>query len=149
MKVTLTTVSFQVSDKMLEYATTSSPEAAALFGRSLLEKMDAGQEHVILLVVNAANAVTGFKVISSGGTDSAQVDPKLLFRSALTMGTGVSGLILIHNHPSGDPTPSAQDTALTNQLQAGSKILEFRFLDHVIIGNRGRSFSYREHGLLR
>jgi hypothetical protein len=70
MKVTLTTVSFQVSDKMLEYATTSSPEAAALFGRSLLEKMDTGQEHVILLVVNAANTVTGFKVISSGGTDT-------------------------------------------------------------------------------
>ena len=52
MKVTLTTVSFQVSDKMLEYATTSSPEAAALFGRSLLEKMDAGQEHVILAGVH-------------------------------------------------------------------------------------------------
>jgi len=60
MKVSLTTVSFPVSDKLVEYGETSSPEAVALIGKSLLEKMDAGQEHVILLVVNASNSVIGF-----------------------------------------------------------------------------------------
>lgn len=68
-----------------------------------------------------------------GNISSANVDIKRIFEE--TIKTGMSKFILVHNHPSGDVTPSAKDLELTKKIEEGAKLLELQFLDHIIIGN--------------
>lgn len=77
---------------------------------------------------------------------SCPVDPSLIFREA-TIKNAVS-VILIHNHPSGDPTPSKEDIRLTYRIVEAGDILGIEVLDHVIIGD-GRMTSFKESGLLQ
>jgi DNA repair protein RadC len=78
--------------------------------------------------------------------DSSKVHPREVFRHALA--AGASGIILVHNHPSGDPHPSADDKAVTRQLVACGKLLDIPVFDHVIIGGESRYISFATAGLL-
>ena len=69
-----------------------------------------------------------------GNISSARVDVKQIFEE--TIKTGMSKFILVHNHPSGDATPSMQDIELTKRIEEGSKLLELQLLDHIVIGDR-------------
>jgi DNA repair protein RadC len=80
-----------------------------------------------------------------GSLDACPVSPLHVFRPAIAQ--AAAGLILMHNHPSGDPTPSADDRAITSQLVAGGRLLDIPVADHVIVG-RGRYVSFAEAGLL-
>jgi DNA repair protein RadC len=84
-------------------------------------------------------------VITRGILNSSLVHPREVFASAIT--ASAAAIILCHNHPSGDPTPSPDDRFVTEQLVAGGKLLDIPVHDHVIIG-RGRYFSFAEQGLL-
>jgi len=79
-----------------------------------------------------------------GGYDRAAVDPRPIFAAALL--SGCRGIVLYHNHPSGDPSPSAEDLAMTKRINDGCKVLGLELVDHLIIGNRGRFVSLRERG---
>lgn len=68
-----------------------------------------------------------------GNISSARVDVKQIFEE--TIKTGMSKFILVHNHPSGDATPSMQDLELTKRIEEGAKLLELRLLDHIVIGD--------------
>ena len=68
-----------------------------------------------------------------GNISSAKVDVKQIFEE--TIKTGMSKFILVHNHPSGDATPSNQDIELTKRIEEGAKLLELDFLDHIVIGD--------------
>lgn len=68
-----------------------------------------------------------------GNISSAKVDTKQIFEE--TIKTGMSKFILVHNHPSGDATPSMQDLELTKQIEQGAKLLGLQLLDHIIIGD--------------
>ncbi|MCG8418556.1 MAG: JAB domain-containing protein [Proteobacteria bacterium] len=92
--------------------------------------LDDDQEHFIILILNAANELIGYKVIASGAQDHVHIDPKQVFRNALLL--GANSIILAHNHPSGKATPSAQDIALTGQLRIGGELLHLSVLDHLI-----------------
>ncbi|MBP5509930.1 MAG: DNA repair protein RadC [Kiritimatiellae bacterium] len=70
--------------------------------------------------------------IAQGGIDATQVSARQVFEQAVRH--GAASVVLVHNHPSGDPSPSRQDIALTTRLMAGAKLLELRILDHVIVG---------------
>jgi DNA repair protein RadC len=85
-------------------------------------------------------------VISRGILNSSLVHPREVFASAIT--ASAAAVILVHNHPSGDPTPSVDDRVVTEQLVAGGKLLDIPVHDHVIIGH-GRYISFAEQGLLR
>jgi DNA repair protein RadC len=86
-------------------------------------------------------------VVSRGTRDSTPISyPDVFVPACVTPGT--VGLILVHNHPSGDPTPSSDDIGLTARLRAASEILDLRLLDHLILGVDARYFSFRESGLL-
>lgn len=146
MIVKLKTIRPSVGEETDPYGTASSPKMAKEIARSIFETLDAGQEHVVLMVVNAKNRVIGFKVVASGGVESSPCDPKILLRSALLMGLGASGIIIAHCHPSGDAEPSEEDNRLTAMIRDGSKLLCLRFLDHIILGGKGRSYSYKENG---
>lgn len=90
-------------------------------------------------------AGAGPTVITRGILNSSLVHPREVFCAAIV--AGAAAVILSHNHPSGDPTPSADDRAVTDQLVAAGRLLDIPVHDHVIIG-RGRYVSFAEAGLL-
>lgn len=89
------------------------------------------KESMIMLLLNRAHRVLGHYRISDGGTAGTVVDPKLVFVVALKC--QAHGIILCHNHPSGNLNPSQSDLDLTRKLQDAGKLLEIQLLDHLII----------------
>jgi DNA repair protein RadC len=83
--------------------------------------------------------------VSEGSLSASIVHPREVFRTAILEAT--AHLILVHNHPSGDPTPSKEDVHLTRQLVEGARLLGLRVHDHVIIG-RGSHVSLAQRGLI-
>jgi len=123
----------------------NGPAEAVAILRPLYAELDGDREHFSILVLNAQNAVVGFKAVSTGGTAATTVDAKNLFRDALLL--GASSLILAHSHPSGDPTPSREDVRLTRQLVEGGRLLDMPIRDHIVLGD-GDFVSFAEKGLL-
>ncbi len=104
------------------------------------------QEHFVVLMLDTKNRVVGSKTISVGTLNSTLVHPRECFKPALVR--SAAAVILCHNHPSGDPTPSAEDVALTQRLREAGRLLGIEALDHVILGEAGRYVSLRERGQL-
>ena len=126
------------------------PEDIARFLRGL-GIQDHEQEHFLTIILDVKHQIKGFFTVTIGLVDRSQVHSREVFRNAILQ--GASRVILAHNHPSGDPTPSAQDIACTKDLVAASKIVGIEVLDHVIIGlptaSRPRDYlSFREENLL-
>ena len=124
-----------------------SPEACAALCADIAQL---AQECFVVIDLNARNNVIDKRLISLGILDASLVAPREVFRGAIT---GMAkAVILAHNHPSGDPTPSAEDIRITRKLIEAGKILDLQVLDHVIIGrpsdgNKGY-YSLRETGLV-
>lgn len=123
----------------------TSKEVAEIL-KPIYADLDADQEHFCLLTLNSANRITGYKILTSGGMGEAHVDMKILFRAALALG-GVA-LIVAHNHPSGNPRPSQSDRDITEVIQNAAKLLTFKLLDHIILGENGSYYSFADDGRL-
>ncbi len=91
------------------------------------------QEIVIILLLNAKRHVINRIPISIGTVDQTYLCPRDVFRKAIE--DNAKSIIIVHNHPSGDPTPSSDDLGITTRLIQGGKILDIEVLDHVIISN--------------
>lgn len=102
-------------------------------------------ERVRVLFLNARNMLIRDELMSEGSTSEAAIYAREVIRRALDL--GASSLILVHNHPSGDPSPSKQDIAITRDIVEAGKRLGIQVHDHVIIGARGHS-SMRALGLI-
>ena len=114
--------------------------------RLLGEEMGAlCQEQVRVLLLDRRNRVVGQRVIYQGNAFSAIVRPAEVLRPAVV--EGVPHLIVAHNHPSGDPTPSPQDLQVTKELREAADLLGLKLLDHVVIGG-DRVVSLKDQGLL-
>src|SRR5947207_14486247 len=98
-----------------------------------------------LITLNAQAAVVGLHEVTRGTLTSSLVHPREVLIRAIA--DCAAGIIVAHNHPSGDPRPSADDHAVTRQLVDAGKLLDVLVYDHVIVGN-GRYFSFAEGGLL-
>lgn len=120
----------------------SNPEAAVI---KLLPYRNRKTEHFITMLVDNKNNFMGKKLISKGTVDQSPVFPREIFRYAIMK--CASGVILGHNHPGGDPTPSSQDIELTERIKQGAKIVGVRLLDHLIVARDGH-YSFNEHGLI-
>ncbi|HEX6512006.1 MAG TPA: JAB domain-containing protein, partial [Chloroflexota bacterium] len=105
---------------------------------------DLEQEQLRLVLLDAKNNVLGWPVVYSGGLRTAVVRVAEVFREPIR--ANASSMIVAHNHPSGDPTPSPEDVSLTHQLVTLGKQLDIEVIDHLIIG-RGRWVSLRSKGL--
>jgi DNA repair protein RadC len=99
------------------------------------------QEIVTALLLNAKYEVIGRETVSKGGIVTAHVEPRDVFRPAVKR--GATGVILIHNHPSGDPTPSDDDITATEQIEKAGEMIGVKLIDHIIIGC-GRHVSLRD-----
>lgn len=91
------------------------------------------QEHMKLLMLNTKSRLLGETVISKGTVNASLVSPRDLFIEALQK--NAVGIILLHNHPSGDPTPSREDILLTKRIKEAGHLIGIELLDHIIIGN--------------
>ena len=103
------------------------------------------QEQLRVLLLNTKNQVIGQRVIYQGNVNSAIVRPAEVLRPAVI--EAVPSIIISHNHPSQDPTPSPEDAAITRELAQAGKLLGIELLDHIVIG--GEKFvSLKERGLM-
>ncbi len=102
-------------------------------------------EQVFVLILNTRLRVRGHHLVSLGGLNEAQAKPREVFRAAI-IAAGY-GIILMHNHPSGETHPSEGDRQVTRQICAAGSILEIPLYDHIIVGHN-RYFSFREAGLV-
>lgn len=90
------------------------------------------QESFHVLTVNAKNRLINRHLVTLGLADSTAAHPREIFRAAIQ--DGASGMIVVHNHPSGDPTPSTEDIRVTRQLVEAGRIVDIKVLDHIVIG---------------
>lgn len=108
-----------------------------------LEALTVEEFHVAVL--DAQHRLERDVLVSRGILNSSLVHPREVFREAIA--ERAASIVLVHNHPSGDPTPSSDDRAITSQLVAAGRLLDIPIHDHVVIG-RGRYVSFAEAGLL-
>jgi len=105
--------------------------------------MDLPKEEFWVLLLNRANRVITKRRISEGGVSGTVADPKIIFKLALE--ELASGVIVAHNHPSGNLSASQQDIDLTRKLKEGGKLLEIQLLDHIIVAGT-RYYSFADNG---
>ena len=103
------------------------------------------QEHLYVLMLDSKNHYLGEQLITRGTANATLVTPREIFVEALRK--QALGVVLIHNHPSGDPTPSGCDVEVTDRVTASGEMIGIALLDHIIIGDQDY-FSFREQGLL-
>ena len=102
------------------------------------------QEHLRVILLDTRNQLLGVVEVYRGSLNSSQVRVGELFKDAIRR--NAASVIIAHNHPSGDPTPSPDDVAITRQIAEAGKLLDIDVLDHLVIG-RGRFVSLKERGL--
>ena len=106
------------------------------------------RERFNVIVLNTKNHVLGIEEISVGTLDASLVHPREVFQAVLKY--PASAFIIFHNHPSGDPSPSREDIAMTERLGKAAKIMDIPMLDHIIIGTGGerRYISLKEESIV-
>jgi DNA repair protein RadC len=137
---TIRTIKLKISpdyirSRDMELQTIGNPDDVYTILQAVFSTLDDDQEHLVLLIMNVANDVVGYKVIASGAQGAARVDCKVLFRNALLL--GAVNIILAHNHPSGNLEPSKHDLALTRKVAEGARLLDMELLDHIIVSSKG------------
>ena len=122
-----------------------SPEDAYRILQSVFDELTV--EHFVVILLNTKNHVLAISTISCGSLNSAIVHPRELFRVALLHGGTTPSMIIAHNHPSGDCTPSTEDISLTKRLVEAGKMMDMPVLDHLICCSNS-FFSFKEKGLM-
>lgn len=121
-----------------------SPKSVAdIFMNILRDEM---KEHFYVLLLDTKNKIISWDEISKGDLNSSIVHPREVYKYALKF--GANSIICLHNHPSGDPTPSSQDIDITKRLEEVGDLVGIRLLDHIIIGYN-KYISLKEKGLMK
>lgn len=121
----------------------TSPSIAANYVLTEMSVLE--QEHFRIMTLNTKKEINFIREISKGTINMTIVHAREVFRAAIS--DNAHSIILLHNHPTGDPSPSKEDIGLTKSLIEASKIIGIDILDHIIIGDN-RYFSFLEEGLL-
>jgi len=124
-----------------------SPSSALAFCRRHFERLahEGAREEFHVVLLDQAHQVMKTARVTVGITNKSLVHPREVFRLAIQ--ESASALILVHNHPTGDPTPSQEDITITEDLKAAAEILGLRILDHIILG-KFRTVSMKEEKLI-
>ncbi len=108
--------------------------------------MKLDREHFVVLHVDGKNRIIAKETISIGSLNQTIIHPREVFKAAVHNNS--AGLILLHNHPTGDPTPSREDREITRRLEEAGEIIGIRVIDHIIIGSSSY-YSMTDKGLTR
>jgi DNA repair protein RadC len=132
-----------LTDRSITPAKITSTAEALEFCQTYFRRLalDSKQEEFHIVTLNTKNNVIDTHQISVGTLDASLVHPREVFRPAIK--DSASSIILVHNHPSGDPTPSAEDLTVTRRLQESGKMIGIQVLDHIVLG-RESATSVRE-----
>jgi len=122
----------------------SQPAVAAEVLWQFLEGAD--REHFVVVLLDTQNQIIGIHTVTVGTLDASLVHPREIFKAAIL--ANAAAILLAHNHPSGDPTPSAEDRSVTRLLVDAGVALGIEVLDHVVLGDSPRYCSFREAGLM-
>ena len=146
-KVTQIKAAFELGRRLLvtspaERPQVKSPADAAQLLMAEMALLD--QEHLRLILLNTKNFVLSIPTVYIGSLNTSLIRVGELFRYALK--ENCAALIVVHNHPTGDPTPSPEDVLVTRKIVEGGKMLDIEVLDHLVIG-QGRFVSLKERGL--
>ncbi|MEZ6089549.1 MAG: DNA repair protein RadC [Pirellulaceae bacterium] len=116
-----------------------SPEDAAAFCRRRFARLvnDSQHEEFHIVTLDTKNKVIDTHCITVGTLDASLVHPREVFRAAIK--DAAQSIILVHNHPSGDPTPSREDHAVTERLESAGKLIGIQVLDHIVLGTQGHA----------
>ncbi|MCC6348390.1 MAG: DNA repair protein RadC [Candidatus Eisenbacteria bacterium] len=117
-------------------------DVTKLFGRRLTKH---AREHFLVVLLNARHEVDAVETVSIGSLNASIVHPREVFKPAIL--ASAASVVLVHNHPSGDPEPSEEDLAITKRLVEVGELLGIGVLDHVIVASRG-VVSFRARQLL-
>lgn len=115
--------------------------------RSILDtecEVDRDKEHFWVMGLDTKHCIQYLELVSLGLLNSCLIAPREIFRFAIMK--AVSKIVLVHNHPSGDPSPSREDIAVTHRLKDAGEILGIEILDHIIVGEAPTYYSFREQG---
>ena len=133
--------------------TTDTPENLLKFWREIIATQpdhEPDKESVVVVMMNTRLRPYAWHRVSLGTVNECSGHPREIFRPVIA--AGAYGFAVMHNHPSGDPSPSRSDEAMTRRVGEASNLLQIRFIDHVIVGESapGRSpyYSFREAGLI-
>ena len=107
-------------------------DVVAVIGRKLRHEK---REHFLVLLLNARHEVIGRETVSIGSLNASIVHPREVFKPAIL--ASAASLVLVHNHPSGDPEPSEEDASISKRLVQVGELIGIGVLDHVIIASRG------------
>lgn len=123
---------------------TDEPFKAARIAREFIGK--SAKEHFIMMALDSRNNIIGVNLVSVGTLSASLVHPREVFQPAILL--SAAAIIVSHNHPSGDATPSPEDKNATRRLKEAGELLGIPLLDHVVINDSDGHFSFREKGLL-
>ncbi len=146
-------ISNAIGEMKVSYKTYAKPMGKITGSRSVYEfliqvwdrDLIEYQEQFCLLFLSRFNYIIAFNFVSTGGTAGTVVDPKMVFQAALLC--NASSIILAHNHPSGNLTPSEQDKRLTERLTRIARDLDIPVLDHMIV-TKESYMSFADEGIL-
>ncbi len=142
-KIKLKTMILKVSEPVISNGLVT-PELVFDFSKEIYKELDDDQEHFTILFLNQMNQVTGYKTLFSGGQTIAIVDIKVIFRNALLF--GAVAIIAVHNHPSGNLTPSADDIIIFKKIEEAGELLDIRITDSLII-SKDNFYSFKKRGM--
>lgn len=113
--------------------------------QQILDLKSAASERFGIIALNSKNRIVGIHIIGEGSLDEVHVEPREVYKAALL--NNARSIIAFHNHPSGDPSPSREDVAITHRLKKAGELLSVQLLDHMITGEQGY-VSLKECGIL-
>ena len=128
---------------LLQRTKVTSSKEIAVYLRSILK--DNNNEVFAVLFLNQANKIMNFKIMSKGGITGTVADPRIILKQALD--EGATSLVLSHNHPSGNLSPSRADQELTQKIKQAASYFDIKILDHIIVSDEGH-YSFADEGLL-
>lgn len=105
------------------------------------------RETFVVLYLNTKNRVIKKEIVSYGSLNATIVHPREVYKEAIL--NSAAHVVVAHNHPSGDPTPSNEDLEITEKLYKAGEVIGISLLDHVIIGEEGQYYSFKERGNLK
>lgn len=131
---------------------TTSAICAEIFSWFHADHLLSVKEYFSVLFLNRANRVIGWQLISEGGMTGTVADPRIILRAAIL--AGATGIVLCHNHPSGNMRPSQADKELTDKIKHSARLMDINLLDHIILNGEAQAkgkldyYSFADEGAL-
>jgi len=136
------TVDF-LSDQRENPQVNDLPEAVEV-AQAIFKTLDADKEHSVVMALDSPGRVIGFKVVATGLVNTVPVHPREIFRAALFL--NAVRIVMVHNHPSGDPTPSDNDLRGTLEMAEAGRLLGVQVVDHIVLTASGKYHSMAAGG---